>query len=460
MKKVTSSKLTGLIFALSIPMASALTLQDAIQETIETNPDILRDANDRLSRNFEIKQALAGYYPKIDVSAGIGTDRVDNPSTGFHDVENTLKEFRIRLEQMLFDGRLRKSEVERHMARVDSAAYRVYGTAEHTALRASEVYLEVLRRQELVNLAEKNHNAHARIFNQIRLRAESGVGSNADMQQAKGRLALAKSNLIAEETNLRDAKTNFLRVVGMLPGGDLIRPQQFSTMPASIEEATDISVQNNPVLMSAHYDVNAAEAQYRAAISPFYPKVYLEAFSEKNYNNDGRDGRDYRDYVGLQLRYNLFNGGEDINRRRQRAHQINEAKEIRNRTHRQVVESVRLAWNALSSIVTQLPYLQQHMAASKRTRDSYIKQFNIGQRSLLDLLDTENELFASSSAYVNADYDKLYAEYRVLAASGKLLSTLEVPLPEAAKPLGEKQAYNALAPRAPKFPEAVLEDDY
>ncbi|MED5510020.1 MAG: TolC family protein, partial [Pseudomonadota bacterium] len=141
----------------------------------------------------------------------------------------------------------------------------------------------------------------------------------------------------------------------------------------------------------------------------------------------------------LRLRYNLYNGGRDSARREETAFLINQAAEIRNNTHRQVEESVRLSWNAWQTLNAQMPAREQHVQSSEKARDAYQQQFSLGQRTLLDLLDSENEVFRARTALVNTKYDELYAMYRILNSMGMLLQGLNVELPEAATTIAANQ---------------------
>jgi adhesin transport system outer membrane protein len=141
----------------------------------------------------------------------------------------------------------------------------------------------------------------------------------------------------------------------------------------------------------------------------------------------------------IRMRWNLFRGKHDEARREETALLINEAKEIRNNAIRQAEEGVRLSWASYQSTKAQLAFLEKHMAASKQTRKAYAKQFDIGQRSLLDLLDTENEVFESSKAFLTAEYTNQFAQYRILAGMGKLLDSLEVGSPAESMPLAQAE---------------------
>ncbi|NQY25987.1 MAG: TolC family outer membrane protein [Piscirickettsiaceae bacterium] len=417
-------------------IVSAATLQEAVGTTIKTNPDVLAASNERNAVFEEVKQARAGYFPTLDLAIGTGWESSDNPTTrarkGHENVHMNRDEASLNLRQMIFDGMATKNEVRRQSARTDSRAYSVYGASENTALEAVDAYLNVLRQQSLVDLASTNLDAHERTHDQITLRSDRGVGRKADMDQSQGRVALAKANLIAEQSNLRDAETNYLRVVGDTAESlsDPESPRSF--IPETVDDAIGLALGNHPTLKSAESDVESAYAQHETAASPFYPRIDFELGATADNDLDGVNGHNNDVTAMFRLRYNLFNGGKDKARRQETAHLINQSTEIRNNTHRQVEQSVRLSWNALQTVDNQMSFFELHVDSSEKSRDAYRQQFGLGQRTLLDLLDSENEVFVSRQALVNAQYDQFFAMYRILNSMGSLLQSIDVALPEAA----------------------------
>ncbi len=434
LRKKMLAVLIGGLFAAPL---SAQTLTEAVQQTLKTNPDILSNIQERLAVDQELRQARAGYLPSVGINVGFGREHSENPST-LGAVTLTRRESGITLDQMLFDGFATPSEVDRQMARVDSRAYTVHGSAEDTALHAIEMYLNVLRRQDLVAAAKENLKAHERTYDQIKLRSDSGIGRKSDLEQTIGRLALARSNLLAEETNLKDAEANYLRVVGQMPDKLSMPVLPESSLPASSDEALKIALANHPTLKSAEADVAATEAQHRAAKSTLLPRIDLQLGATHNNNLDGITGRNDDATAMLRLRYNLFNGGRDNARSEQTAYLINSAKDVRDRTRREVIENEELSWNAYTVAKDQLEHLKTHVDSSEQARDAYRKQFDIGERTLLDVLDSENEVFVSHTAYLNGKYTVAYAQYRILASMGELLETLKVALPQGSTPLDAK----------------------
>ncbi len=409
----------------AVSTASALTLNDAIRYTLETNPEILAARNEHLARSQEVDVAKAGYRPTLDVAAGIGRQTIESQSTGGDEVTLTRHESSVAARQMVFDGFATSEEVNRQQARADSALYKASEIEENTALRAADVYLNILRQNELLDLARETLYEHQNIHDQMVLRNKSGVGSKADLDQISARLALANSNMISAQSNLLDSQTNFYRVTGLQPQINQVEvPKHIQSMPASVESAEELALEQHPTLKSANADVESAVAQYEATESVFWPNLQIEADKRWDEDIDGVVGESEDLVVALRMRYNLYNGGGDRSRRKQTAHLIEQAKDIRNNTRRQVTESLRLSWSAHQTIDDQLKYLEMHVRASLATKSAYQKQFNIGRRTLLDLLNTENEVVDSKRTLINATYDQLFAQYRIFNSMGQLLREL------------------------------------
>ncbi|MCY1275274.1 Outer membrane efflux protein BepC [compost metagenome] len=431
----------GMLLAMASASTQAMTLAEAIQNTVNNHPEVSASRNSRLSADEDVKYARGGYLPSVDALAGYGRERSDNPDTraqGNHHKETmNYDAAELRLRQMLFDGFNTPNEVKRTEAVVNSRAYYLQGNAEAQALRAVDVYLEVLKRREMVALAKNNLQAHARIGDQIGLRKERGVGSAADFDQSEARLALAQNNLYTEEVNLADAEANFYSVVGRMPD-ELVTPGTVKgEMPADLISARQAMIDNNPLLKSAQSDVTAAEKQYEVAKSPFYPRFDAELATHANDDMSGQKGHDTGWRAGLAMNYNLFNGMRDKARLQSAAHQINQAMDIRNNALRQINENVMLAWNAMENARLQTPKAREYADYTSRVREAYQQQFSLGQRTLLDLLDSENELFTANRRYVEVRYTEEFSMYRVQAAMGELLRKQNIVLPPEAVALSE-----------------------
>lgn len=415
--------------------AIAQTLPEVVDHTIKTNPDVMIDVYRKLALDKKVDQAQANYKPKIDLNLGIGRERSENIPTRPGSSTLTRSEAGLTLSQMLYDGYATKSRVELAQSQVDSAAYQLANTSERTALSVVDTYLEVLRRQELLVLTQENLAAHEKMFQQIKLRADSGIGRKVDLEQAEARLSLAQANLASAHANLRESNILFQKVTGYMPA-DLENPLAFpcETHAQTIDDAIKLAYQNNPALKSQSANYEASLARERLAQAPFRPELGLDAGTSFNNNLDGIDYKNNDAYVMARLKYNVYRGGSDAARLQETAFQNEETLSQLEQTKRKIEESTRLSWNMLEVAQKRLPILKSRVDATVLTRDGYAKEFNIGQRTLLDLLDTENEFYAAKSEYINGRYIERFSNYRLMTDMGKLLLTLGIAPREEAKP--------------------------
>lgn len=415
-------------------------LAGVVAEALSTNPDVAEARNQWLARREEIRAAEGGFLPSVDLNAGIGYEYTDSPSTraggGHSSEELDRQELGLNVRQMLFDGWGTRSEVERQRARTDSAAARLLAVGESTAMKAVTVYVDLQLYHELESISAENLKIHLRIQDQIRLRAEAGVGSRADFDQVESRVALAESDLVAAQVNLIDARTTFKRVVGFAPSSTGYPPVVIApgAMPESLTRALEIAQENNPVLHTATADIEAARAQHKAAKQFDYPRFDIELGGNINDDIDGTEGHSNDMSAMLRMRFNLFRGGSDAARKRATAYNVKEAVDVRDRSTRQLEETLHLAWAAFEATGTQLPLLERQVKAATSTRNAYVKQFDIGQRTLLDLLNSEQEVLRARQSVVEARNDHLLAQFRVLEGMGALVDHLGVAAALAAKP--------------------------
>lgn len=421
------------VMALSIPLLllfsiqlQALTLQDAVKDMLENNPDVQSARQEVLAREHEIRGAKAGYLPTLDAEAGIGREWTRSPSTRDESKTLTREEAALRLRQTVFDGNQKGSEVARQKARYKSALFAAIDTQENEALKTSQAYINVLRHAELLGLLKESLDEHQKIFDQMSLRNDQGVGSKADVDQITVRLSLATSNFIAGKNNFLDALSQFQGLVGYIPDASQMQVPTGMTLPSNLESALETAYEKHPVIRSALADIEAAEAQHNAAKSLSYPKLTLEGDRTWNEDIDGLEGKNEDWVVALRVRYNIYNGGKDSAKRKQTAELITQAKDIHRNALWETEEGMRLSWYAYEATNQQLSHLLIHVESVEATKEAYSKQFNIGKRTLLDLLDTESELIKAKQTYVNTKYDQTYSQIRVLNSSGQLTDSLGI----------------------------------
>jgi adhesin transport system outer membrane protein len=412
----------------SVSAASAIDVREVISQTLATNPRVLAELREANARERQVRQALAGYYPVVDLVAGFGFQERDPTSRTFSSPTRTRNELerreaQLNIRQLVFDGFQTTNEYRNQQAREESAKQRARSVGEDVALEVVQVFTEILKTKETLVLAEDTLAFHEEVFGRMQQRFDSGVGSKADLDQIAGRLALAKTNLAASRANLRDAIVNYHRTVGVVPNQDDLDPlgSYRKYLPANIEEAVQKANQNHPIMMVANADVEATTYRYEQTKSAFYPQFHFELERDLNDNIDGIETQVDDLKVMLRMRYNLYRGRADQARKQEFAFLVEQAKEIRNNAMRQVEQELRLAWIAHATLQDQLPSLRDHVRDAGATKDAYKDQFDLGRRTLLDLLNTETEKVSAEQSLIAAQYDVIYNEYRIFQSMGELM---------------------------------------
>ena len=423
--------------------APAQSLGEALGYAMETNPDVGAARANRRATDLELKQARGLYLPQIDAEASIGPQWRDEPLAGSD--SSTRKEAFVTLRQPLFTGFATSSEVDRQASRVDAAASRAFERSEEVALNISRAYLDVLRQRELVALGDANVRTHRSRLSDVRQRLDAGTGPVSDVQQAEERLSAAENILVTIERDLADAQVLFESLVGTPPANLSEPPDMTANVPDTVQAVVDAALANNPTLTSANADLDTANADFRAAGAPFYPTLDIEASARITENVESRtDDAIVREAnVLLVARYNLFRGFIDQANRQEQVERISEAQFDVIGAERAVVEDARLAWNDRASAVDRIALLEREVAASQQVRNSYADEFLVGRRTLLDLLDSDNQLFNARASLVTARYSKVFADHRILASMGSLLSAFDVPRPEEAI-AARREEYNVV----------------
>ncbi len=430
--------------------------REVTQQTLLTNPEVQARFNLWQAAREERAAAAGGFYPRLDVSAN--TLREERRRLGTENRYN-VNQATLTLTQMLFDGFATRHEV----SRLDHAAlvrfFELHDISENITLEVVRTYSDVARYRELVQLAEENFARHRAIFDLIQDKVQAGVARRVDLETSSGRMALAEANLLTEVSNLHDVTTRFIRLTGKAPAADIgMRPDLSGTLPADAKAALDKAVRRNPALWAALQNVRAARSAATARDADFMPRLDLQARSSTGRNLDGIAGRDTTNSIGLVLNWNLYSGGTDMARARQFASQLNAAQDMLEKSCRDLRQTLLIAFNDTQKLNSQIQYLDQHQLSTEKARDAYRLQFDIGQRSLLDLLDTENELFQARRAYANAIHDLEISYARVSASMGQLVSSLTLvaqgsdPLTDLLSDSESDELMNSCQAEAPVIP--------
>ena len=407
--------------------AHAETLVDAVKQALSNFPEMRAAAANRNALTESAAQARSAWLPTIDATLGRGSERSSNASTRILGSDQTLprREAEINLSQLIFDGGVTSGQVRRTEARAQGAGEQEAGTAETTAGRAAQAYVEVMRLRGLLQLARDNVSRHEQTLDLVSKLAESGRGRGADTQQTEARLAFAQSSLTQLRGQSAQAEAAYRHLVGQAPG-PLVEPGEFAAkLPASIDAAIAQMSDSHPAVRAAMRELEAAQADRESARGrSVSPRLALELGGSANHDLDGVRGLSGDSFAMLRLRYNLFRGGADEARIRETEARMDEALAHLAKAKNDTQRDLRQAWDILAEDRARLPQLGRYVAATSDVVGAYRAQFSIGQRTMLDVLNAENELFTAKSSLYSGLSAITSGELRVLAAMGRLLDAL------------------------------------
>ena len=408
-----------------------LTLKESVVEVMNTNPVVTERLKNYRATQQDLSVAESEYYPSVDFRASLGYNNAgefkDSRDGDWNhkviDEQYNNYETSLILTQNLFDGFSTMSKVDYQEARILAAAYNYVEKSNDIAFKMTSSYVSVIRSYELLQTARENVQINDEIFRKVKDLFDSGLTTDSEVKKIESSLSLARSNLTVQKNNARDTEYSFRRVLGRMPDvSTMSRPELNISMPDSIQRAALYAVNHNPSLLVSQYNIKGAQALHKQTQKDFYPKLDLEL--AQNYNDaDERNSfnqPDDRFSARLLLSYNIFRGGADSAAAQREISKINQEIEIKRDLKRQVIEGLDLSWNAYEMIAQQLIDLREYSKFSEKTLELYKEEYDLGRRSLLDLLSAQNDVINSRSQIITAEYDHLLAKYRILDAMGLL----------------------------------------
>jgi len=411
--------------------AQARTLKESVAITIQRYPEIQRDKALSAAADKAIDQAFSPYLPNLGLDQEFGYEWSNSPSTRTRatrtvgidpgSVSRVRRDSSMTFRQMMFDGFETPNRVSSARYSLDTANFTVAETSERIALRVVLLYLDVLRTRQFVDLTQENLNALVEISRQIRELAQSGRGTGADVDQADSRVAQGRASIEQRKGENNAAIARYIEVVGEVPT-DLVLPDapQYQR-PASVEEAIAFALAHHPSGLASASFYKTRQADAKAAWAPFYPRLDFETLASTGSNLDGNKGRDSDINPRLRMRQNLFNGMGDWARVGRAGEEAVAAKEDDNEQRRRIREEVRVSYSNLKTAEERLAPLKAHAVSAKQVLEGYRSQFELGKRSLLDLLDVQNELLQARLGQTDGEFRVLLANYELISSQGVLL---------------------------------------
>ncbi len=418
--------------------AEAFTIVDAISQAVQTNPGVGEAAANRRATDAEFHQSQGTLLPQVRLDASGGPQRFNQQDIVPPPPGNAewlpARTGSIVIRQTLFDGFASINEIWRQSARVDAAAYRVHERSELIALDAAEAYISVIRFTRLIAISQDNISAHRRIMDNVQARFDGGRAGEGDLQQARERVAAAEAALAEFRQSLEDARAAYRKSVGLEPFNMRV-PGRLRGLPPSKDQALAVALRHNPTIKAAQSDADAAKYGFDATAGLFSPTISLEGRTLRGIDSDTIFGRRSESSGKVVLGWDIFNGGQDSWKRVAAAERYNEQKMRHARLQRDAFESLDKAWAARTITSDRAAALLRQVSADRKAIVAYNKEYELGQRSLIDLLNAENQLYNGLISLESTRDVAIFADYQLLAAMGQMLMFLKTPESADALPL-------------------------
>lgn len=429
---------------LALAQAAPVSLQEAITVAVNSNPQVAQAQYNKEAIQFERKQAQGLYAPRVELEGSAGIRRLDNPtrrSIGLDNDELYPLEAQVRADWTVLDFGRRRGGLLRQAARVDGASLRVVERSEFIALQVTRQYLDLMLQQRVVAATMDNVAFHRTLATDLGTGVQQGSISVADKQQAEERLQAAVVRQAEAEQDLAEAKIKLQRLTGLDINDVQMPPSLVASLPVSLDEAVGLARTQNPLVREATADVDAANAHAASVKGDGYPRLGVELTGRIGDDIDGFRGRTTDLQAKGYLRWTVFDGGIS---RANYQEMVRRSSEQRYRLYdivREAEEDVRTAWTTMR---TQNVLVTEITAQSRVSDDlllSYRSQFNVGRRSLLDVLDAQNTRYNAQVRLETARFSEVFAQYQTLAATNRLLTALSVA-PGAGAGENERERFN------------------
>lgn len=396
-------------------------IKEALEYVYQNHPQIKAQREALKAVDEGVSQAISGFRPDVSASYSIGRDRAGDSSQTW-DYDDTRSRG-LTVTQPIFNGGGTIAGFMTAKEKVKAARAELSATEQQVLLNAVVAYTDVVEKQSVLELNQKNVDVLQKQLDATNARFKAGELTVTDISQATARLARARSDERQALGDLEAAKATFKRTIGHDVDGKITMPPVPSGIPNSFSEAKEQARQNNPILEAARRNENAAENNVYVHGASILPSVNLQGtMTRADTGSSSAIGHLDSDAVKLNVSIPLYQSGAEWSRLREARNLAQQAKFNALDTNEAVVESVNIAWENYNTSKAIIASNKAALEAAETALDGVRKENEFGVRTILDVLDAEQEAFIARVGLIRAARAEKLQSYRLLAAIGKLTS--------------------------------------
>ena len=414
-----------------IQPANSQTLAEALASAYSTNPGLLAQRADLKSVDEGVPAALGNWRPKVELSGDIEREFNRNNTRlteGEKDQIRSARNVQLLVTQPLFRGFRTVAEVNQAENNVLSKRAALIGAEQDLLLNAATKFLTVIENQAVLDLNVRNEEVLRRQLEATVDRFRVGEITRTDVSQAEARLAGTTAARLKSLGDLKISKAGYVNVIGEAPG-KLIRPKTLSDLPKNLEEAKELAGKEHPDIISANLPSRTAQENVKVKRGELYPTLNMVGTLKRDWESVNNDSQVSTGEVRLDLTVPLYQKGTVISGLRKAKIDAGKSKIDFENTRRTVLENVENAWESLKSARAQIKSFKAQILAAEIALEGVQREASVGSRTVLDVLDAEQELLDARVSLVGAQRDEVVASFQLKEATGQLTAkNLELPV--------------------------------
>ena len=427
MRRVLLAASVGLLIGTAAVEAQAQSLRDAMGMAYRDNPTLQAQRAQLRAIDEGVPQALAGWRPTVTLSGEQGWIRQQG-NAGLRTSSRDFRSTTLSVTQNVYDFGKTDANVQKAEADVLAARARLVETEQMVLQDVVSAYMNVVRDQAVVDLNRNNLERLRRQLEATRDRFNVGEVTRTDVAQAESRVAAAEADLIESEGDLEVSRAFFEQVVGTAPG-TLAPPDVTLTLPGSREQAVDAAVRSNPTVQARQFEKDAAARTIDSETADLLPNVDLNASAGHTRDVQQRDSTRNSVQASVVVSVPIYQAGAATSQIREAKQSYLRADSLIAEARRNAVESATSAWETFNSVVARIQALQASVEAAEIALDGVEQEAAVGSRTVLDVLDAEQELLNARVALVRSQRDLEVARFDLLSAIGGMTAEgLELPV--------------------------------
>lgn len=420
-------KITGLMIVLSTVSSTALAsnINDVLSYTYENSSTISAQRTGLKAIDENVTKAKSGYRPSIIGSGSVGRSYLKNEydsasATPIQEKYQDPTSLSISFIQPVFSGLTTYNTVEASKQQVKAERENLENTEQNILLDAASVYMDVLRDRAVLDLQINNEKVLKEHLASYKKRFEAGELTRTDVAQSEARLSGATASRIAAEGNLKVSNANFTDVTGLDPI-KVVKDVEVASinLPKTLKDALTLAQNNNPQIKAMEYAQKSAEKTVSAKKGVLAPSVDVRATASKGQENNLTRRND-----AWQLTANVtvpfYQAGAEYADIRQAKHVANQYRILARKIKSDVEAATIRAWENYTATKAQINSIKAQIKASKIALDGVIREAKVGSRTVLDVLDAEQEHLDNQVTLVKTHRDEIVAAYTLLAATGQM----------------------------------------